>query len=102
MVQDAEVVIGECSFPSIGLGVELQIATENETPIVLAFRDFHVNQATPVHYTNPDSTEHELQIGEGFVSLMALGLPAVVKVHRYADMDDGIRQISQTIALLQR
>lgn len=102
MVQEAEVIVAECSFPSIGLGIELQVAVEKEIPIVIAFRDFHGNRAVPVGYTNPDSTEHELQIGEGFVSLMALGLPTVFKVHQYLQEDEGISQISQSVKLLEQ
>lgn len=101
MVQEAEVVVAECSFPSIGLGIELQIAAERETPIVIAFRDFIDNRAQPVRYHNPDQTEHELQIGDGFVSLMALGLPTVFKVHRYATNEDGVEQITQSLRLLR-
>ncbi len=102
MVQDAEVVIAECSFSSIGLGVALQIAAANEIPIILAFRDFHDNRADPVKYTNPDETVHELQIGDGFVSLMALGLPTVFKIHRYEEAEDGLAQIEQSLNLLHQ
>lgn len=102
MVQEAEVVVAECSFPAIGLGIELQNAADNETPIILAFRDYDDNRAAPVLYTNPDNTEHELQIGDGFVSLMALGLPTVVKVHQYGTYEDGIAMISNSVKILQR
>ena len=102
MVQEAEIVIGECSFPSIGLGIEIRLAAANETPIILAFRDYHGNKAAPVRYKNPDTTEHELQIGEGFVSLMALGLPTVFKIHQYCDADKGIGEIRKSVRLLQR
>ena len=100
MVQEADVVVAECSFPSIGLGIELQIAAENKTPIVILFRDFHDNRAVPVHYFNPDDSEHELQIGDGFVSLMALGLPTVFKVHRYSEDWEAVRQVSDSLKLL--
>jgi len=90
MVHEADVVVAECSFPSIGLGIELQIATENETPIIIIFRDFLNNRAAPVHYVNPDLTKHELQIGDGYVSLMALGLPTVCRVHRSLQEEEAI------------
>ena len=102
MVQEADVVVAECSFPSIGLGIELQLAAENETPVIIILRDFHDNRAAPVHYVNPDHTEHELQIGDGFVSLMALGLPTVVKVHRYSQEEEAIRQVSESLKLLEQ
>jgi hypothetical protein len=102
MVHDADVVIAECSFPSIGLGIELQIAAEKEIPVILFFRDFNDNQALPVHYKNPDDTEHELQIGEGFVSLMALGLPTIFRIHRYTGDKEAIEQICDAVKLLQQ
>jgi hypothetical protein len=102
MVQEAEVVVAECSFPSVGLGIELQIAAAKEIPIIIIFRDFHDNRAAPVDYLNPDATKHELQIGEGFVSLMALGLPTVFKVHRYSHEDEGLLQVSESITLLNQ
>jgi hypothetical protein len=102
MVQESDVVIGECSYPAVGLGIELQMAAEKEIPVILAFRDFHDNRAEPVRYTNPDNTEHDLQIGDGFISVMALGLPTVFKVHRYTEEDDAISQISQSVKLLQQ
>jgi hypothetical protein len=101
MVQEADVVVAECSFPSIGLGIELQIAAEKKTPIIIIFRNFQDNQAAPVHYVNPDHTEHELQIGDGFVSLMALGVPTVFKVHRYSQDEDAIRQVNESLKLMQ-
>lgn len=102
MVQDAEAVIAECSFPSIGLGVELQVAASKEIPVIIAFRDLRENRAIPVRYTNPDHSEHELQIGAGFVSLMALGLPTVFRVHSYSNAGDGIAKIVESVELLKR
>ena len=101
MVQEADVVIGECSFPAIGLGIELQAAAAQEIPIILAFRDFSNNCAEPVRYHIPDCTEHDLQIGDGFVSLMALGVPTVMKVHRYTTDQDGVEQLRQSLRLVQ-
>ncbi len=40
MVGEADLVIAEASFPAIGLGIELQIAEANDTPILLCFRDY--------------------------------------------------------------
>ncbi len=101
MVQEADVLIAECSFPSIGLGIELQIAAQNEIPIIMLYREIDDNRAVAIHYTNPDSTEHELQIGGGFISLMALGVPTVFKVHQSSQKDDAISQISESIKLLE-
>lgn len=93
MVEDSDVVIAEASFPSIGLGIELQIAEAKNIPIILIYRDFKENKAHPVTYTNPDFHRYDLQIGEVFVTLMALGLPNILRVIPYHDIQDCIRQI---------
>ena len=83
MVEEAELVIAETSFPSTGQGIELQIAENRDIPILICFRDVDQNRADAVSYLNPDGQQYELQIGDGFVSLMALGLPSVFRVIRY-------------------
>jgi hypothetical protein len=84
-----DLLIAEASFPSTGLGIEMQIAEARDTPIILCFRDFGMNKAQPVSYENPDHTRHNLQIGEGYVTLMALGVPSVFRVIKYSSTDDG-------------
>ena len=39
-----------------------------------------------------------LQIGEGYVSLMALGLPNVINVLRYTSEDSGIASILAAVS----
>jgi len=102
MVGEADLVIAEASFPAIGLGIELQIAEANDTPILLCFRDYRRNRAAAVDYVNPDHTTHSLQIGEGFVSLMALGLPSVYRIIRYEDCEDGVRKVIEAVRVLRR
>jgi hypothetical protein len=77
MVEEADLVIADASFPSTGMGIELQIAEACGTPIVMLIGDYGVNRVSPAHYKNPDNSEHDLQIGEGIVSLMALGIPSI-------------------------
>ena len=102
MVEDADLMVAEASFPSTGLGIEMQIAERRDTPIVLCFRDFGSNRVSPVSYQTPDHQRHELQIGEGFVTLMALGVPSIFRVIRYSTKNDGIEQVRAAIALLDR
>jgi hypothetical protein len=102
MVEEADLIIAEASFPSIGLGIELQLAQQQSTPIILCFRDFGRNKVSSIQYVNPDQSRHELQIGEGYVSLMALGIPEIVKVIRYESRDDGIAKIIAAMQLLER
>ncbi len=86
MVEESDIVIAEASFPSIGLGIELQIAEAKRIPVILIYKDFKKNKAQPVSYRNPDKHDYNLQIGEGFVSLMALGVPNVLRIMSYDDM----------------
>lgn len=74
MVEEADVLVADASFPSTGLGVELQIADSRGTPIIMLIGDYCVNRVESGRYINPDGREHDLQVGEGIVSLMALGI----------------------------
>jgi hypothetical protein len=47
------------------------------TPIILCFRDVGTNKVDSVLYENPDHSRNHLQVGEGFVTLMALGVPTL-------------------------
>ena len=56
-----------------------------------------MNRAAAVEYKNPDHTHHRLQIGEGFVSLIALGIPSVLRVVKYEGKADGILRVCDVI-----
>lgn len=90
MVEEADLLIAEASFPSTGLGIELQIAETAGTPVIMLVGDLGINRVDRAHYENPDHSEHDLQIGEGIVSLMALGLPAIRKTVPYKTFDQAI------------
>jgi len=97
MVEEADLIIAECSYPSIGLGIELQIAEFKSIPSILIFKNDLENKAAPVSYRNPDMHSHNLQIGEGYISLMALGLPNIVKVIKYQGFEDLFQNIYEEI-----
>jgi hypothetical protein len=91
MVEQANLIIADASFPSTGLGIELQIAEAATKPVILLVGDYTKNRVASAHYTNPDQTEHELQIGSGIVSLMAIGLPAIIQIIPYSDLTEAVR-----------
>ncbi|MBY0363188.1 MAG: hypothetical protein K2X45_14890 [Phreatobacter sp.] len=99
MVEEANLVIADASFPSTGLGIELQIAETAGIPIIMLIGDYGINRVRRVHYRNPDSSEHDLQIGEGIVSLMALGLPGIRKTVAYSRNDDVIAAVVEAVKL---
>lgn len=102
LVRQAEVVIAEASNPSTGLGIELQIAASLGTPIIISFKKAAEARMGAVKYKNPNHRQHSLQIGEGYVSLMALGLPSVFKVVGYRTESEGMTSITQAVRLLKR
>jgi hypothetical protein len=102
MVEHADLVIAEASFSSTGMGIELQIAEGMGTPIILCFHKGNEYQAPPVGYQNPDTHQHMLQIGDGYVSLMALGVPTVFKVIGYQDEDQGIASVVDALRLFRK
>ena len=100
MVEWADAVIGEATYASTGLGIELQIATQKATPIILCFQRKEENRVAEAEYLNPDNTHHHLQIGEGYVTLMALGLPTIFKVVGYATEDEAVQSILHATTLI--
>jgi hypothetical protein len=102
MVEASDLVVADATYPSTGLGIELQIAEESGIPIILSFLEREELRAVEIDYENPDHSHHVLQIGDGYVSLMALGLPGIFKVIRYRDSADGIKQIVDTVRLLKK
>lgn len=102
MVEWADVVVAEASYPSTGLGIELQIACARETPIVMTFKRDECHKAPPVQYKTVDQKTHTLQLGEGYISLMALGMPSVFKVLSYADGDEACAEVGRVIETLQK
>lgn len=97
MVQWADIIIAECSFPSTGMGIELQIAGNENKPIILYYSSSWDSKAERKYYETPDHENHKLQIGEGYISLMALGLPSVVEVLKYTSVSDSIELITKSV-----
>jgi hypothetical protein len=84
------------------MGIELQIAENRGIPVVICFRQAAENRVRPVEYENPDRLRHTLQIGEGYVSLMALGLPTVFHVIGYETEEKGIARVVGATELLMK
>jgi len=97
MVERADLVIADATYPSTGLGIELEIAAAHEIPIIICFERTRKHQALTIEYENPDHTHHYLQIGEGFVSLMALGIPSVCRVIPYGSFQEGIAAVVRAV-----
>jgi hypothetical protein len=102
MVEEAELVIAEASWASTGLGIEMQIAENKGIPIIACFKDFGINRVKTVTYENPDHTRHHLQVGDGIITLMALGVPGIFKLIQYITPDDGFAQILGALDVLNR
>lgn len=100
MVEWADTVIGEASYSSTGLGIELQIAAQKGTPIILCFHRGEEYRVSEVDYENPDKSQHHLQIGEGYVTLMALGLPTIFKVIGYCNEQEAIGALLNATSLI--
>ncbi len=97
MVERADVVVAEASFPSTGMGIELQIAAAKGVPIIICFNGDTLRRVSGAHYENPDGSVHPLEIGDGFVSPMALGIPSVARVIGYCSEDDGVSAVVDAV-----
>lgn len=90
MVENSDLIIAEASFPSTGMGIELQIANEVNIPILLIYSDYWRHRESEKFYSATDGELHELQIGNGIISIMLQGLP-MVKEEMYYDSPNSIR-----------
>jgi len=102
MVEQSDALVIDATFPAIGIGVELQVAAAKGIPVVLSFNQALGNRLQPVQYENPDHSKHDLQIGDGFISLMALGIPTIFRIVEYSIPNNGIADITEAISLLRR
>jgi hypothetical protein len=102
LIQKADLIVAEASYPSTGMGIELQIAETMGVPVIICFNSSIAHRASPIPYENPDHSRHTLQIGEGYVSLMALGLPTVFKVISYQSAEEGITGVLNAVALIEK
>ncbi|EGR4455605.1 hypothetical protein V9K20_003607 [Vibrio cholerae] len=85
MVESSDLMLAEVSFPSTGLGQELQIAQSKNIPIILFYKDYRTNIAHKKYYVTSSNEECELQIGNGIVSIMVQGNPSVIHEVQYTD-----------------
>jgi hypothetical protein len=99
MVEEADIVVADASFPSTGVGIELQIADSRGIPIVMLIGDYRENRVKSAHYTNADASQHDLQVGEGIVSLMALGIPSNRRKIAYTCHATAISQYVEAVSL---
>jgi hypothetical protein len=102
MVEDADVLVADASYPSIGLGIELQVAESRDIPVVLSFLRSPKTRVAPIEYVNPDLSHHSLQIGDGYVSLIALGVPSIFRLVPYGSAMEGIQGVATAVELLER
>lgn len=101
MVEWADLIVAECTYPSIGVGIEMQIAEQKKIPVLILFNSVK-ETAGKVQYCNPDGGKHWLQIGEGHVTLMALGMPNVVGVLGYKRERNALNEIFKAIAQVKK
>lgn len=100
MVETSDLVIAESSFPSTGLGIEMQLAEAKGIPVIICYKNYGTNKAKPISYETQNHKKHSLQIGEGYVSLMALGLPNLFRVLEYDNPAFGIQAIAEAVEML--
>jgi hypothetical protein len=101
MVEWADALVAEASFSSTGLGIELQIAAQKGIPIVLCFSRGEEYRVSEVEYENPDRSHHNLQIGEGYVTLMALGIPTIFKIICYGNNKEAVQAVLDATSLIR-
>lgn len=93
MVEESSLIIAEVSFPSTGLGMEIEIANQNSIPVILIYGKYSNAQAESKEYTLDDKRKFNLEIGNKIVSVMVQGCPTVISEINYSSSIDGIRKV---------
>jgi hypothetical protein len=102
LLRQSNLVIAEVTYPSIGMGIELEIASSMGIPVIMCYQRAAKNQVEPAEYENPDHSRHRLQVGEGYVSLMALGLPTLFQVIGYTSDEEAFADVADAIKILSK
>lgn len=98
IIEKSDVVVAETSFPSTGIGIELQIAASNNIPIILLHNSKHFENKSKIHYGGGDNKKDmEFIIGKGGMSAMLEGLPSVSEIISYNSYSKAISHISKIV-----
>lgn len=68
----------------------MQITESKDIPLIICYERSEARRSKTKLYENPDHHTHHLQVGEGFISLMALGLPNVFSIVPYSEESECI------------
>ncbi|QGP38809.1 hypothetical protein [Piscirickettsia salmonis] len=97
MVEKSDVILADVTFPSIGLGIEMQIAAENDIKLILMHSSDWSECADDKKYETEEHQHYHVQIGSDNISLMALGLPNVFGVINYRSKEDLFNQLENSL-----
>lgn len=93
LVEGSQLVIAEVSFPSTGLGQELQIAEYNSIPIILCYKDWGCNIAETKDYRTRAGEPHSIELGNRIVTVMVQGNPSVIGDVPYNSTPDCVSKL---------
>ena len=93
LAEQCDLFIAEASFPSTGLGQELQIAAYNNKPVILIYKNYGKNIAAKKDYKTKAGADHSIELGNKIVSVMVQGNPSVIKEICYENVEGCIEDI---------
>ena len=102
LVEECDLFIAEASFPSTGLGQELQVAEYNNKPVMLIYRHWGDNDACKKDYETRNGEIHSIELGNKVVSVMVQGNPAVIKEIEYNSTSDCLEAIKNQLQKIYR
>jgi hypothetical protein len=97
LAEQCDLFIAEASFPSTGLGQELQIVAYNNKPAILIYKNYGNNLAEKKDYRTKSGEGHTIELGNKIVSVMVQGNPAIKREILYKNKDECIQQVKEFI-----
>ena len=87
LITQSDVVIAEVSFPSLGVGIELQLANQLGIPTYLIYNPCIASTATSKSFKNDKQIHSTTNITHDYISSMALGMDCVKNVLSYTEYE---------------
>jgi hypothetical protein len=93
LIKKSDVMIAEVSYPSLGVGIELQLANQLDIPIYLIFNSNMALKSSSKTYNKTESLVSSTNVTHPFISSMALGLNNVEHIIEYTESKQCLNKI---------
>lgn len=97
-IKSSTCIIAEVSFPSTGVGIELQIAEQYRIPIIVVYKKQNISKIKNKYYSLEDNGKYKLYTRTDGVSVVVYGLSSIKKEIQYKSYQDCICKLKRYLS----